>query len=172
MPQTPDVLDNTPWWLPDVTMTGAAGLVVQRCSAYEQRAGAGPRHLEGGFYDLASLGPHIWVCKARSDGRFRMECVHGHRGQPQHLCNGHVAMIRRRGSGVCPPCVHPPAEIEIQEAMNRVRSDPVLYTGSMAERNQAAGKALSKLMVLQERLDELVARGIVHRCPLTLTEMS
>lgn len=168
----PDVLDNTPWWVPGVTTGAADGLILQRCTAYGDMDAAGPRHLEGGFYGLASLGPHYWQCTARADVRTRMECRCGHKGQPQWLCNGHAAMIRKRGSGVCPACVHPPAELEIQEAMTRARADPRLYAGTMEDRDRAAGRALSALWDLQARLDELVARGIVHRCPLTLTEVS
>ena len=169
----PDVLDNTPWWVPDVTTSGAAGLLVARCSAYEQKAGAGPAHLEGGFYDLRSLGPHMWVCKARSDGRYTMSCAHGHAGQPQDLCNGHVMMIRKRASGVCPPCVHPPQEVALQEAMERIRTDPGNYrAGSPEELARNQERAVSKLWSIQADLNELVQRGIVHRCPLTLTEIS
>lgn len=169
----PDVLDNTPWWLPDVSAGGASGVLLDRCSAYEQGHGQGPRHLEGGFYDLRSLGPHVWLCKARADGTFTMQCRCGHKGQRQKLCNGHVAMIRKRMSGVCPPCVHPPAEQELQEAMERIRSDPANYRATSAaelERNQQ--RAVSRLWDIQAALDELVERGIVHRCPLTLTEVS
>jgi len=179
MARSPDVLDNTPWWVPGVTTGGAAGLVVTRCSAYEERHGAGPRHLEGGFYDLASLGPHIWTCQARADGRYVMahsagDCQGGreHKGQPQWLCNGHVEMIRKRGSGVCPPCVHPPEERALQEAMERIRIDPANYQADVIEREKTQQKAVSKLWDIQASLDELVRRGIVHRCPLTLTEVS
>jgi len=169
----PDVLDNTPWWLPEVTTSGGGdGLVVVRCSAYETANGQGPRHLEGGFYGLESLGPHVWICTARSDGRFRMSCRCGHRGQPQDLCNGHVAMIRKRASGVCPPCVHPPAERELQEKMERIRKRPELYTGPPDEIDRARRKAVSELWDIQHAVDELVARGIVHRCQLELREVS
>lgn len=168
----PDVLDNTPWWLPDVSTGGAAGLVVQRCTAYGDMSRGGPKHLEGGFYGLESLGPHYWVCKARADSQMRMTCKCGHRGQLQWLCNGHIMMITKRASGVCPRCAHPPAEVELQEAMNRARQDPRLSTGPMLERVAAMRAAESRLWDLQARLDELVARGIVHRCPLILTEVS
>src|SRR5258708_39978364 len=123
---SPDVLDNTPWWLPDVSTGSAAGLVLTRCTAYGE-PDRGPKHLEGGFYDLRSLGPHVWICKARADGQYTMSCAHGHRGQPQWLCNGHVMMIRKRASGGCPPCAHPPEELALQAAMDRTRTDPANY---------------------------------------------
>jgi len=169
----PDVLDNTPWWVPGVTTTGGgSGLVVARCSAYEDRHGEGPKHLEGGFYDLASLGPHVWVCKARSDGTYRMSCRHGHIGQPQPLCNGHRMMIEQRGSGVCPPCAHPPEEMALQEKMERIRTDPLNYQADEIARTKAQRRAVQQLWDIQAALNELVERGIVHRCPLTLTEVS
>lgn len=167
----PNILDNTPWWLPDVDTSGAAGLLVVRCAAYGE-LDKGPKHLEGGFYDLRSLGPHTWICKARADGKYTMQCVHRHKGQPVPLCNGHVAMIRKRGSGVCPACVHPPAEMAIQEAMTSARADPAIYAGALEDRARAAERALSRLYDLQAELDELVTRGIVHRCPLSLREVS
>lgn len=169
----PNQLDNTPWWLPEVSTSGAAGLIVARCSAYEQRHGAGARHLEGGFYGLDSLGPHQWICRARSDGRYRMSCRHGHTGQPQELCAGHVAMIRKRGSGVCPPCAHPAEERELQRRMEAIRARPEVWNGpDMVTIARAQQKAVAELWDIQAALDELVERGIVHRCPLTLQEVS
>ena len=182
-PRGPDVLDNTPWWLPDVTTAGAGGvLLVTRCSAYEVRNGQGARHLEGGFYDLRSLGPHQWTCKARSDGRFIMghsagDCLASreHHGQAQDLCNGHVAMIRKRASGICPPCVHPPEELALQEAMERIRNDPLNYPSPgrpALELQRHQERSVARLWDIQAKLDELVERAIVHRCQLTLTEVS
>lgn len=185
----PSVLDNTPWWVPGVTTRrGHAGLLVQSCEAYENKAGEGPKHLEGGFYDLRSLGPHVWTCRARADGLYRVECActRGEREVPpaQHplphrkdtwLCNGHLSMIRKRGSGVCPPCVHPPAELEIQEAMNYTREAAralLPNARSLADVALIQSKAEAKLWDLQESLNQLVARGIVHRCPVTLREVS
>jgi hypothetical protein len=172
MARSPDVLDNTPWWVPGVTTGGASGLVVQRCTAYEEKHGAGPKHLEGGFYDLRSLGPHVWTCKARADVRVVMACKHGHKGQPQWLCNGHREMIAKRGSGVCPPCAHPPEELALQERMERIRTDPANYQADALERDKAQRRAVSQLWDIQAALNELVERGIVHRCPLTMTETS
>lgn len=187
---SPDVLDNTPWWLHNVTTArGHAGLLVQGCEAYERKQGEGPKHLEGGFYGLDSLGPHIWTCKARADGLYRTqcECTLGRRIVPeaQHpmphsketwLCNGHLAMIRKRGSQICPPCVHPPGELEIQELMTytRTAAQALMFApgATLADRALVQQRAESKLWDLQAKLDELVARGIVHRCRITLTEVS
>lgn len=161
-----DVKDNTPWWVPGVTLGGAAGMLLQRCDPFGYESG-GPRHLEGGFYGTDALGPHLWHCTARADSRYRASCRCGHAGKPKWLCSGHVMMIRQRMSGVCPPCAHPPAEIEIQARMAGIRQ--AARAGmSLAELGALEGQ----LWVLQENLNELVRKGTVHRCRTRLTEVS
>lgn len=162
-----DIRDNTPWWLPDVTIAGAGpGMLVRRCDPFGYESG-GPKHLEGGFYGTDSLGPHLWHCTARADARYRYTCRCGHKGPEQWLCNGHVRMIRQRMSGVCPPCAHPPAEIELQAQMVQLRRS--------AHPRMAATEMMGiegRLWLLQEKLNELVERGTVHRCRVHLTEVS
>lgn len=180
----PDILDNTPWWLPDVTTARPAGLLVPTCNPFGFESG-GPKHLEGGFLTLASLGPHLWQCKARADGQYRMTCTGGiyegrvcaaaHKGRRMWLCNGHVMMIRKRASGVCPPCAHPEEEKQIQAAMTRARMAAIdqaykLPTYDMKRRMVESTE--SRLWDLQEELNELVRRGIVHRCPVELKEVA
>jgi len=68
---------------------------------------------------------------------------------------------------VCPPCAHPPAEIELQAQMHAVRQS--------ARPGMAATELMGlegKLWLLQEKLDELVERGLVHRCRVRLVEVS
>jgi len=162
-----DVRDNTPWWLPDVTVRGAgAGVLVRRCDPFGYESG-GPRHLEGGFYGLEALGPHLWKCTARADARYNYCCRCGHKGRQAWLCNGHRAMIAQRMSGVCPPCAHPPAEIEIQAQMNAVRQSATIGLG-YTQLTALEGK----LWDLQDRLNRLVERGLVHRCRVQLVEVS
>lgn len=162
-----DLRDNTPWWVPGVTLAGAgAGVLVRRCDPFGHESG-GPKHLEGGFFGLDSLGPHLWHCTARADARYRYGCRCGHRGKAAWLCNGHVMMIRQRMSGVCPPCAHPPAEIEIQAQMAAVRQSAAPGM-SLAQLSGLEGR----LWLLQEKLDELVERRIVHRCRVQLAEVS
>jgi hypothetical protein len=162
-----DVKDNTPWWLPDVTIAGAgSGVLVKRCDPFGYESG-GPRHLEGGFYGVEALGPHLWQCTARADARYRYTCRCGHKGKEQWLCNGHVRNIFRRMNGVCPPCAHPPAEIELQAQLVQLRAS--------ARPGMSATELMGiegKLWLVQEKIDELVARGAVHRCRLNLIEVS
>jgi hypothetical protein len=175
MSHGPAPADNTPWWLPDVTTSGAgAGVLVRRCNPFGAETG-GPKHLEGGFYPSAQVGEHAWECHARADLRCRMTCRCGHKGQLMDLCNGHVMMIRKRMSGVCPRCAHPPAELEIQLGMQRVRVDAAIAVRQARDARGAAEiqqAAAGRLWGLQAALDKLVERGTVHRCPLTLTEVS
>jgi hypothetical protein len=172
MPPPVSLLDNTPWWLPGVTLAGAgtSGLLVVRCNPFgfeDEQGGGLPRGLEGGFYGPEHLGPHMWHCQARADARYRSRCRCGHRGRPAWLCNGHAAQFRGRMSGVCPPCVHPPAEIAIQHRMADLQQRAA-YMLTTAEQNTVLGQ----LWDLQAELDELVAQGIVHRCPVRLEEVS
>lgn len=162
-----DLRDNTPWWVPGVTTGGwVQGMAVTRCNPFGYEDG-GPKHLEGGFYGTDALGPHMWHCQARADGRYYTYCKCGHKGQPKYLCSGHVMMFAKRMSGVCPPCVHPPAEVEIQSQMQGIRESASPALGS-AQLLTLEGR----LWLLQEKLNDLVAKGIVHRCPLKMTEVS
>lgn len=162
-----DVRDNTPWWLPDVTTGGAgAGVLVRRCDPFGFESG-GPKHLEGGFYGMESLGPHLWHCTARADARYRYVCRCGHKGKKQWLCNGHVRSVFQRMSGVCPPCAHPPAEVELQAQMVQLRASASPRMGA-SELMGIEGR----LWLLQEKLNELVERGTVHRCRVRLIEVS
>jgi hypothetical protein len=163
-----DLKDNTPWWVPGVTLAGAgSGVLVRRCDPFGYESSGAPKHLEGGFYGPEHLGPHMWHCTARADARYRYGCRCGHRGKIAWLCNGHVMMIRQRMSGVCPPCAHPPAEIEIQAQMHEIRTTAHPSMGAAALMGLEG-----KLWTLQERLNDLVAKGLVHRCAVRLTEVS
>src|SRR6202035_3752341 len=145
-------------------------LLVVRCNplGFEDAEGGGlPSGLEGGFYGPEHLGPHMWHCKARADSRYRSRCRCGHRGKPVCLCNGHAGQFRSRMSGACPPCAHPPAEIAIQHRMAELQQQAGFML-TTAEQD----RALSALWDLQAELDELVERGIVHRCAVRLDEVS
>lgn len=158
-------LSNTPWWLDDVRVTGADGMSVKRCDPFG--AESQMRGLEGGFYGPEHLGENMWHCQARAEARFRMRCKCQHTGRPMYLCYGHARMITQRMSGVCPRCVHPPREIEIQEAMTATR-----LAASEVPNMRNLARAETRLWDLQAELNWLVEHGIVHRCPLKLEEIS
>jgi hypothetical protein len=159
------LLSNTPWWLDDVSVAGADGMSIKRCDPFG--AESTMRGLEGGFYGPEHLGENMWYCQARAEGRFRLRCRCQHTGRPMYLCYGHARMITQRMSGVCPRCVHPPREMEIQEAMESVRRGAALVP-NMAN----LGAAERRLWDLQHELNWLVEHGVVHRCPVKLEEVS
>ena len=69
--------------------------------------------------------------------------------------------------------MHPPEERELQQKLESIRARPELYDGpDLVMIEKARQRAVSELWDIQYALDELVARGIVHRCPLTLTEVA
>jgi hypothetical protein len=159
------LLDNTPWWLPDVNVSGASGMTVKRCDPFGNESQM--RGLEGGFYGPEHLGDHMWHCKARAEARFRVRCRCGHTGRDMYLCYGHARMFAQRMGGVCPRCVHPPREIEIQEAMESTR-----LSASAFPTMTALAAAERRLWDLQHELDWLVEHGVVHKCPCKLEEIS
>jgi hypothetical protein len=146
-----------------------------RCNPFGHSTGrggdAGPRHLAGGLYTAAYEGAQKWFCPNAADGRYRMSCACGHVGQEMKLCYAHVAMITRRMSRVCPPCVMPPQALALHEqvssaqaAVGRLmlgRADPL-----------AIRAAIAQVEDLGRMMNELVERGVAHKCPLTLTEIS
>lgn len=170
-------------------MTGNTGLLTQRCDPY----GAESRiRLAGGIYPENHVGRIMWHCAQPADaGRFRMTCTGGpygirlandgqlaaaytcpggHRGQPMPLCTGHRRMLARRQAGLCPACAWPPAARTLAEAIERAQLDmrnaAALGYLTAARKLEAAG------LDLQAQMNELIEQGIVHRCPVTLTEVS
>lgn len=150
----------------------APAIVVTRCNPFGHGTDAGPKHLLGGLYGPEYEGKIKWVCENPADGRFYMECAHEHRGQDMHLCRPHVAMIQKRMSGICPRCVMPPGARGLHEDINRAQGayaqafifgarDPAILGPLEARANQ-----------LCEAMNELVANGTCHRCPLTIHERS
>ena len=154
------------------------GLVGQRCDPY----GAESRiKLMGGLYPENYLGRHMWHCDRLAAGRFRMVCPHGHRGQVMPLCGpgivrapggeamfhpGHVHEITRRQAGICTRCVWPPEALMAREADLAGQAE---LADAIARHNPAAeARAKQKMLDAGRAIDELMTRGIVHRCPLRL----
>lgn len=44
-----------------------------------------------------------WYCPNRWEGRYRMECEHGHKGQIMKLCSKHLREFRAKVT-FCPRC--------------------------------------------------------------------
>jgi hypothetical protein len=157
-----------------------------RCDPFGRESG-GPKRLLGGVYGPEYEGNHKWGCEREAMGRYRMICVCGHRGQPMPLCGpgldrdvqgiaywhpGHVAEFQKRASDSCPVCLFPPearsrsAEIEIAQA-ELGTLEQIGYLNSPQAR-YLRGKVESG----RTRMDELIEQRLVHKCPLTLTEIS
>jgi hypothetical protein len=151
----------------------APGIVVARCNPFGHGTDRGPKHLMGGLYSAAYEGAQKWFCPNRVDGRYRMtcQCDPPHRGQVMDLCIAHVAQIGRRMSGVCPPCVMPPAALELHQRIQAAQAGVTLLMRGRAPR-EVVQRAVSEADQLGEMMNELVVRGIAHRCQLTLTEVS
>lgn len=160
-------------------MTAAAaeapGIVVVRCNPFGHSTGRGgdrgPRHLMGGLYSAAFEGEKKWYCPNPSDGRYRMTCSCGHRGQEMHLCYQHVQMIGRRMAGICPPCVMPPAALELHGRITAAQAGVSLLMRGGAD-PATVQRAVSEAEQLGQMMTELVLRGVAHKCQLTLTEIS
>lgn len=160
-----------------LTSDGAPAIHVVKCNPYGHSTGTGgdrgPRHLLGGLYGPQYEGPQKWRCENNADGRYRMtcQCDPPHRGQEMPLCYPHVRMIGRRQAGVCPPCVMPPQALALHEEIQRAggRVSALYRAGADPALIQAA---ISRYDDLGAMMTELVLRGIAHKCPLTLTEIS
>jgi hypothetical protein len=162
---------------PQSGLFGAPGIVMARCNPFGHSVGRGgdrgPRHLMGGLYSAAYEGAKKWFCENPADGRYRMtcQCDPPHRGQEMLLCYSHVAQIGRRMAGVCPPCVMPVEARALHELIQAAQGLAAGYArqGAPAEIVRAA---VAKADDLSLQMNELVLRGIAHRCQLTLTEVS
>jgi hypothetical protein len=152
-----------------------AGILLARCNPYGHSTGRGgdrgPRHLGGGLWGPEYEGRQKWTCTSLADGRYRMTCRCGHVGQVMPLCYQHVAMISKRQAGICPPCVMPPAALELHERIQRAQGHAATLAMLGAD-PAAVAAAVAQAEGLGAMMTDLVTRGIAHRCPLTLTEVS
>jgi len=76
----------------------AATLLTPRCNIFGGE-GSTVRNLGG----LGATPTTNWFCPNPSDGRFRMECAHGHKGQIMLICRKHYAEFANRVE-FCPRC--------------------------------------------------------------------
>ncbi len=170
-------------------MGANTGLLRQLCDPY----GAESRiQLLGGMYPESHVGRIMWHCGKPADaGRFRMtctggaygyrttpgmgivtawQCPGGHKGQPMPLCVGHRRELARRQAGLCPACAWPPQARTLTEALERCQAD--MHQAMRLGYLVAAAKLGDTFADLTAQMNELNERGIVHRCPLRLEEIS
>lgn len=155
-------------------MTAAPAVLTRRCNPYGHATDAGPRHLLGGLYGPEYEGANKWVCENAATLRVRMTCRCGHRGQVMELCLPHAKEIQRRQSDLCPPCSTPPVARGVMEAMKAIENEIILT--ARQDSGLIPGKRarfLNKQMEHhQQQMNELMAAGVIHKCALTLEEIS
>jgi hypothetical protein len=166
----------------------APAYITTRCNPFGHGTDRGPRHLLGGMYGPEYEGGHKWLCDRPSAGRYRMTCRCGHRGQPMELCGpgmvlgpagnpyphpGHNSPeFMDRVSGACPACLFPPEARMWTEVAERDQAELGTLQLIGYEMSPQATMLRRKVEEARTRLDELNASGLIHKCPLTLTEMS
>lgn len=150
-----------------------------RCNPYGYATDAGPRHLMGGMYGPEYAGRQAIlrdgihgpaVCEAAADRRMRMVCEHGHQGPVMDLCRRHAAEIMARMSDCCTRCVWPDAARGTNEAIEYVMRE--MAEARAREDLHRLGVLGGQLDDLRHTMDELMARNIIRKVPLTLVEVS
>lgn len=161
-------------------------LLYGRCNPYGHESG-GPRRLLGGLYGPEYEGRYKWTCERMAEGRYRMTCQCGHRGQAMALCGpgllqladggyaahpGHVASIAGRQAGACPRCLFPGDAAQLSRDAEIAGWQLGQLQQAGLEFSQQASRIRQAMKRIQDRLDEMNRTGVIHRCPLTLTEVS
>lgn len=153
--------------------------MMPRCNPYGYATDAGPKHLMGGFYGPEYAGNQTVlpdgihgpaICERDATVRARMVCEFGHTGPIMDLCQPHARELQARMSDTCTRCVWPDEARGINDEMDRTMV-------AMADARDA--RDLRRLHTLNAHLDdlrhamdELRARGIIRKVPLTLIEIS
>jgi hypothetical protein len=151
-----------------------------RCNPYGYAGDGAPRHLMGGMYGPEYAGHDklvrpdgihgLGICEETAAYRVRMICEAGHAGPVMDLCARHRAEISKRMAGTCTACVWPEAAQAVNESMNSVMRQ---MSDAGLRRDAVTLRRLSlRLDDLRREMDELHARGIITKRPLTLVEIS
>lgn len=149
-------------------MTGT-GLLTQRCDPYG--AENGQIRLLGGLAPPSQVGRIMWHCENRADaGLFRMECQHGHRGEPMPLCVSHRLEIQRRQSALCTRCAFPPEAAALTKHIESAQHD--LQAAFRADDRAEMHRLRQKIESLGTHMTELSERGVIVKTPLRLVEVS
>lgn len=150
-----------------------------RCNPYGYATDTGPKHLMGGFYGPEYAGSMTVlkdgihgpaICESPAVARMRMVCQRGHQGPIMDLCAAHVREITGRMAECCTRCVWPNEARGINEAMDRC-----MYAMADARDRRdtvTLGRLNDHLDDLRHAMDELMARGVIVKVPLTLVEVS
>lgn len=169
-------------------MSTAPATLTRRCNPFGHATDRGPKHLLGGVYGPEYEGGHKWNCDRVAVATYRMECRCQHRGQPMELCGpgvvqgpdlkpmfheGHNSKaFMDRVSGACPVCLFPPEARMWSEVAERDQGELATLLKIGYEFSPQATMLRRKVEEARTRLDELNESGRIHKCPLTLTEIS
>lgn len=169
-------------------MSSNTGLLTARCDPYGAESSI---RLLGGMFPEDQVGRIKWHCQLPAEARYRMICTGGrygvrvapgseleqayiceggHRGQIMPLCRSHRVSIGRRQAGLCPACAFPPAARDLTEALQARQADmhEAFRLGFLA----AAARLGAAVEDLTNQMTEMSQRGLIHRCPLKLVEVS
>lgn len=143
-----------------------------------------------------------WACANRAQIRCRMICACGHTGQVMALCSwhdetnyrgemvagtlrqvsetlrvrGHFEEIQRRQSDTCPRCILPSGDGYDYAALYREHREWGNELGMLQAagmwRSPRAAMIRQRLEDIGKEMDQGIALGRIHKCPLTLTPIS
>lgn len=148
--------------------TRNTGLIRTKCDPYGSESAI---RLVGGVYPESHVGRIMWHCGNYSDGRFRAECLLGHKsGIVMDLCYAHVRSISERQMGLCPRCAWPVEAINLNTWINNAQR--ALSASLMVKDLAAVRRWAQQLERMQARMTELYQTGVIKRTPLTLGEVS
>jgi len=170
-------------------MTGT-GLLTEICDPYGAESGI---KLLGGLYPENQVGRIMWHCSNHAAARYRMICQGGeygsrtapdggsvagyvcdggHQGQIMPLCLDHRREIAKRQSEACPRCLYPESTVPLFKRIEVLTQQITAITSSPFVNYSHLARLTSQQDQLMAEGDELIARGIVHKCRLSLVEVS
>jgi hypothetical protein len=149
---------------------GHSGLLTRRCDPYGAESSI---RLMGGIYPEAYNGGIHWFCDQPATHRVRMVCRHGHEGDPMWICNRHHAGIQGRQAGLCTRCAWPPEARAVNEAIDRAGAELAeLELARVHMQDRRYLRAAAAVEDGRNRMNELMARGIIRKVALRLVEVS
>jgi hypothetical protein len=86
------------------------------------------------------------------------------------LCEDHRQEIARRQSDSCPACLYPPAGRALTEAIEANQYE--LQVAMTMQDWPVIARLTARHEVMSASMSEMMAAGVIHKCPLLLVEVS